>query len=272
MSHYLVAVFLEADGRSLDEALSPFNENLKVPHYISKNEIVALAREDIESYKNTRYAEYLKDPQRYIASCKNEDHIKYITEEFPKRLNWPDEECYLHQIDFYDKDNLQPDGSVFSDYNPKAKWDWCQIGGRFSSEIPLKQGGWVDEAWMTDVDINYRDDDKYREAQKFWKLYVEGQEPISDEGKEIIRYELHSKDYYTSRYDSAEEYAGWCAGFSFYAALLPSGEWIEPGEMGWWGISHAEAESEKVWHKKVKEILKEAQKKSWYVVMVDCHI
>ena len=32
--------------------------------------------------------------------------------------------------------------------------------------------------------------------------------------------------------------------FNTYAVLRPDGEWIEPGEMGWWGVSYATPEEE----------------------------
>lgn len=90
MSHYAVAVFAEPDGRGIEELLAPFDENLHVPHYISKVDIIAKVRNEIETYKNGTYAKYLKDPEAYIAQCTNQDHIKYITKEFPMKLHWTD--------------------------------------------------------------------------------------------------------------------------------------------------------------------------------------
>lgn len=270
MSHYSVAVF--SDGSSdLEEMLAPFNEYVRVPHYISRTDIIAKVRNEIETYKNTTYAEYLKDPQTYIAKYPKPNHIKYITEEFPKKLDWTDEDCYRDGIRFYEEENIKPDGSVFDNCNPNAKWDWYEIGGRFSKIIPLKDGSYADEASMCDVDISHHDEERYRKALRLWRLCVEEQTSTNEEDKELIRF-AYKKEYYTERYKSAEEYADWVSGFTFYAALLPNGEWLEPGQMGWWGISSAKAEDDIAWRKQVHEILKQAQKKNWQVTIVDCHI
>lgn len=270
MSHYAVAVFL--DGKDVDEALAPFDENLSVPHYISKADIIAKVRSEIESYRDSTYAEYLKDKKAYIEKCTNQNHIKYISEEFPKRLAWTDEECYVEGISRYDEEDLRPDGSIFSSYNPNSKWDWYEIGGRFSDIVPLVGGGYDNEASMEDVDIDHRDEEQYNNAKRFWQLYVEGQEPITEKDKELIKFVFYNKEYYKERYADAEEYAEWVSGFTFYAALLPNGEWLEPGQMGWWGISSATADDDKAWRKKVKEILKQAKDNNWDIAIVDCHI
>lgn len=272
MSHYSVAVFTAPDDKNVEELLAPYDESLHVPHYIPKSDIIAKVRNEIESYRNGAYAEYLKDPEAYVAKCTNQDHIKYISKEFPKKLTWSDEECYLDGIRYYDEENIKPDGSVFSDYNPNSKWDWYEVGGRFANIIPLKDGGYTDEAPMCDVDIHHCDEEEYKNAIRFWQLYVDGQEPITDTDKQLLKFVWYKKEYFTERYANAEEYAAWVSGFAFYAALLPTGEWLEPGQMGWWGMSHATADDDKAWHSKVKEILKQAQDNNWEITIVDCHI
>ncbi len=193
MSHYAVAVFLDPNGKNLEELLAPFDENLHVPHYIPKADIIAKVRNEIETYKNGTYAEYLKDPEAYVAKYTNQDHIKYITKEFPMKLHWTDEDCYLDGIRYYEEENIKPDGSVFSDYNPNSKWDWYSIGGRFSDIVPLKEGGYANEASMCDVDIDHRDKKEYKNAIRFWQLYVEGQEPVTEEDKELLKFVWYKK-------------------------------------------------------------------------------
>ena len=57
MSHYAVAVFLDPNGKNLEDLLAPFDESLHVPHYISKSDIIAKVRNEIETYKNGTYNE-----------------------------------------------------------------------------------------------------------------------------------------------------------------------------------------------------------------------
>lgn len=272
MSHFTVAVFEAPGGKDVEELLAPFDENLNVPHYIPKSDIIAGVRKEIEDFKETRYAEYLKDPEKYIAECKNQDHIKYISEEFPKKLLWTDEECYAEGIRYYEDENIKPDGSVFSDYNPNSKWDWYKVGGRWDNIVPLKDGNLVNTASMCDVDIEYRDEKVYKDAIRFWQLYIDGQPPETEHDKELTKHTFYKKEYFVERYETAENYAAHQAGFSFYAALLPTGEWLEPGKMGWWGMSSASTDDYKAWDIKVKEILKQAVEGDWEITMVDCHI
>lgn len=271
MSHYSVAVFTN-DECTYEELLEPYDENLRVPHYIQKSEIISSVREEIERYKNSWYADYLKNPKEYIEKYNRKEHIEYITKIFPTKLNWTDEECYADGVKYYDEEDIKSDGSVFERSNPNAKWDWYEVGGRFCNLIPLTDGSFDNEADMCDVNINYRDEKEYTRAIKFWKLYIDGEIPVTEEEKEIIKYSLYKKEYYTKRYKDAEDYADDCSAFTFYAALLPNGEWLEPGSVGWWGISLATEEAEIAWRSKVKDVLKQAQKENWHITIVDCHI
>lgn len=95
MSHYLVAVFTDGN-KTVDELLAPYNESMAVPHYTSKEELIRKERERIEYYK-------------------------YVVDEFPKELEWSDEECYKNAVRFESPENICDDGSVFGLYNPNGK-------------------------------------------------------------------------------------------------------------------------------------------------------
>lgn len=55
-----------------------------------------------------------------------------------------------------------------------------------------------------------------------------------------------------------------------YAFITPNGNWIERGQMGWFGISSNDKD-EKTWNREFKKFLK-TLKKSTIVTVVDCHI
>lgn len=275
MSHYAVAVFSDPVGQSVEELLAPFSEQLEVPHYISKEEIIKSVRNKIENFRKSSYEKYLENKEAYLAKCTNKAHIEYITKVFPKELLWTDEQCYEDGVKYYNKENIQPDGSVYSTYNPKSKWewDWYSIGGRFSDRIPLKNGEYTDEANACDVDINHIDKERYDGALMFWELCIDGRTPKNNEEKRIAKEGMFfNKEYYTERFSTAEEYAEYCARFTFFSALLPTGEWLEAGKMGWFGISSSTVESEKEWREKQKEILEKAVENGWNITIVDCHI
>lgn len=212
MSHFCVYVFHDAET-SVDELLAPFDENITLEPYVeyTKEQVIAKVRKDIEDFKNSeRYKEYLADPVKYKESWgHNETHIKYLEEEFPKRLNWTDEECYESEAKYYREDNMvTEDGSLLSTYNPKSKWDWYQVGGRWSGTIP------GDEVQMCEVPIETID--------------------------------------------------------TPYAFITPDGEWVERGEMGWFGMGSNEMD-EDAWDAKFKEYLKTLDK-NIILTQVDCHI
>ena len=223
-------------------------------------------------FHESTYKKYLADPEGYERNTKNTAYINYLKNEFPLRLKWTDEECYQHGLHYYDEDAVRPDGSVFYTYNPNSKWDWYSIGGRFQNLIPLKGGGFTDEASMDDVDIEYHSKEAYKRAIRFWQLVVDEQPPVTEEDEEVVKYAFYKKEYYTERYDSAEDYADFCSGFHVYATLLPNYEWLEPGQMGWFGLSAADADDERKWRKRLKEIFKIAKEKHWDITIVDCHI
>lgn len=274
MSHYSVAVFTNNNSSETAESLlEPYYEGLSVPHYITKQELIVNSRQRTERERNSFYKDYLKNPDAFLNEYKNSpSHISYVTKELPKKFEWTDEEHYKNELSYYEEEQIKEDGSVFEDYNPNSKWDWYEIGGRFSDTIPLKDGGFTDEADMCDVKIDNIDKEQYNRAKRFWELYVDGAEPENEEETKIVKHSFYRVNYYRDRWDSAEDYAEDCSGFGFYSAVMPDGEWLEAGSMGWFGMSAATPDDEKAWRKKTKDILKKAQEENWHITIVDCHI
>lgn len=90
--------------------------------------------------------------------------------------------------------------------------------------------------------------------------------------EEYIKESFYSEKYIRSKYPTEREYIESCTMFSTYAVLTPDGEWYEPGEMGWWGISNATPEQEAEFEKNYeKEYIKTANPE-WRLTIVDCHI
>jgi hypothetical protein len=68
-----------------------------MPRYVkhTKEELIVEEKQSIEEYKNGTYAQYLADPVKY-AEGKSENHVKYVSEDFPKKLEMNDEEIYQY--------------------------------------------------------------------------------------------------------------------------------------------------------------------------------
>lgn len=140
MSHFGVYVFHDKNT-SIYDLLAPYDESLRFDPYVeyTKEEAIADVRKEIEDCKNGSYAEYLKNPEDYKKKYGySNDHIKYLKDEFPKKLNWTDDQCYDYKKEFYDADMIDKDGNLLTTYNSKSKWDWYVVGGRWDGGIPMK--------------------------------------------------------------------------------------------------------------------------------------
>lgn len=155
MSHFLVMVFSDED-RDVDTLLSPYDECLVVPHYISKSEIIRQGREELRNYycNSSIYQEYLRDPDGYRQrNAKYPSHIKYL-DDIPRLLLQSEEEVYQRCIANYSSERICEDGSVFSTANPVGKYDWYEIGGRWECGLKTKSGDMVSSALVRDIEVD----------------------------------------------------------------------------------------------------------------------
>lgn len=125
----------------LARALARFDENREVERWTSKAEIIAEGRRGIESYRDSYYAEYLRlGEEGYRAARPHapEAHFQHVMVEFPKRLEWTDEQVYAYEIEEWD--TVREDGARLDTNNPDARWDWWTIGGRWEENFRDRQG------------------------------------------------------------------------------------------------------------------------------------
>ena len=162
MSHFTVYVFSKDNGNDIEDLLAPYDENIEMSPYVkyTKAQAIAKVRKDLEDYKHSWiYEEYLRNPEAYREKHKNnKDHLNYIENEYPKRLKWTDEECYEDMAQYARADGMVDDeGNLLSTYNPKSKWDWYVIGGRWSGNLKMKDGKEVDDALVSEIDWDKTD-------------------------------------------------------------------------------------------------------------------
>lgn len=283
MSHFTVAV-ITAKKEKLEEMLTPYDEELEVEPYITrtKKEIIEKARKWKEDFlKEQKEGKKLSDWQK-----------EYINAE-------TDEELYQAEID--EDYQYDEEGNELTTYNPKTRWDWYSVGGRWrnslltkednedvisetSSENLINQGSnlrkespigykWVDGARIKDIDFKKAIEFKntYNKAIRFWETYVEGQEPITEEEKEDIKWEVYKKEYYIERYETKENYAKMQSTFSCWALLDETG-WHEKGKMGWWTMNDSTKDSEQLFLEKFTETINKPENQDKYLIIVDCHI
>jgi hypothetical protein len=254
MSHFCGFVITTPKyNLDLEDSLEAYNEELELPMHkvLTKEQIIEKVRKDIEEYKENWYKKYLSDPEAYKASHNSPEHIKYISEEFPKKLEWTDEQVYEDYISGYRQDiengatwcKIGLDGSLWKTTNENAKWDWYTEGGRWDSSIKTKDGEFVNSALLGEIDWTEFTEDDY-------------DEPKVDEwtGKE---------------YRPLKEGVNWhFTKSSVPFCLVVDGEWFEKGSMGWWGMVSDEKDD---WNETFHDILSKLPEDS-EVTLIDFHI
>lgn len=187
------------------------------------------------------------------------------------------------------------DGRIGRYTNPNAKWDWWQVGGRWSGKLRTKTGQSVDEGFVRDLDFDTARKEAEEQAAFEWDR---AQETIN--GRELIPFEVFRKAnkdidkarelywaqpvlvdlkdaawtdpftefprYFVSREDYIAN--GGNNAVATFAFLGTDGVWRERGEMGWWACVSNEDES---WGQNFPELLAGLDPDD-YVHIVDCHI
>lgn len=112
MSHFTVGVIVPAEGEvdeHIEKLLAPYDENTQVAGYEQEYDVLWLIR-----------SKEIAEKHHLTEASTVEDCFKAMVAE------WGNEEAvYLR------------DGKTYhiSTYNPKSKWDWYQVGGRWSNKF-----------------------------------------------------------------------------------------------------------------------------------------
>lgn len=278
MSHFIGLVintpkYLEKNN--FEDALAPYDENIRVPEYVA---------ETVNDYEKVRFLAYYAagfnaEEELYehlLAEGKVEPYDDEKERRFDNKKRYYGNVAYNHQEEYvaffkekhqdlfdkfeelykeangekwngheWRKNVVTGDWERMSTYNPKSKWDWYSIGGRWDNCLLTKSGELVNECLLGELDFEPFKDSDYCKRKKrnfFGRLY----RPL----KKNVKWHLCAND------------APFC--------LVVDGQWCEKGEMGWWGITTNEKPTED-WNEQVKKILANLPADS-EVTAVDFHI
>jgi hypothetical protein len=211
----------------------------------------SLSEEELER-ENARLDKLWED---YIQLERRQSLEAKIIEDHPENKS-PNKDC----------DSCKGTGSVVSTYNRLSKWDWFQIGGR----------------WTGALDGYKPEDDPNNQEQCF---ICGGTGMRSDELGNAARqadpsYTCNGCQGKGSRVTWPTNYMPNVGDtqpvsvisrlkFRPFAIVTPAGEWFEKGSMGWFGMVSGEQGKEE-WAEKVQSIFE--QYKDYYGTIVDCHI
>lgn len=247
MSHFTVMVF----GDNPEMLLEPFDEGIEMDKYI----VGEVSATEVDRFVNY-YAEH--NP--------TESHLS-LTELYD-----------LHGEDWNSNSWTFEDGNPveYSTYNPKSKWDWYQVGGRWSGYFKMKTNATTGEVgergvfgeapeentadviMKGDIDVESMRDSKgdmaaktYDVAAEIIKLHGDSYKPWdSFENKDeyrsqpLVKAFNEKSDIFGFMFNiedymtTRDEYISEArdSAISPFAFITIDGEWVESGSMGWWGM------------------------------------
>lgn len=303
MSHFTVTVALpgtivESDIEAeLAKALAPFDENKEVPRYVkyTREQLIEKGREEIESYRDTRYAEWLADPAAYIEGTTNITHLEYLAGGGDALTNHPDpavRTLYAKAIITHEeferalparlRDNGPRTPLTFDESFPaKLEWTDEQVyasevrwesdlgpdGEVYSEYNPDSQWDWysIGGRWAGYWKVIEQAADTTELSHAAWAdrafpLGTADQEYVDERNARPGRWVDVAR-----KHDIEFEKDG-----ATYAFLDSDGKWHQKGRMGWFGISSDEKVQE-AWESEYTARVEAEADNAWFV-LVDCHI
>ena len=253
--HFAVAVFSD-DTKTLDQLLEPYQENnmgTVCDDYLEFFNVEDEYRKKYETESTTMVKlsngtiEYpwSESAKKDADAEKIELHFKDIYATF---------EEFMEGYGDYEKDEITGKYGYWE--NPNAKWDWWEIGGRYSYSYRKVDGK------VKDYDFS-PDEEDYKEAIRIWEIVVEGQ-PLK-EGEEMPF--INNPKYYTNKFNDKETFAKLSANFVTYAVITPDGEWHQNG------VGYVPTGEENIdWNVNYKARFIDTADPEWYLTIVDSHI
>lgn len=260
MSHYSVTVILDKDkvskymtegyseqksvSKVAADMLEKYDEEIEVAPYISKT------REDLQ-----------KEYETVLAGA-NGAETSFSSEWCRLKKEKGQLDSYQSYINLmYDEEDIDEDGDVISTYNPNSKYDYYTFMD-FQAETGEKvlYCKLKDKKRRRDVDIEAIRKD-------YEDLFTDNKSDYGRFGMDA----LMSLPALFEKYPDFETYLEQRTAIYSYAILTEKDEWIEPGQMGWFGCSSATPEAEGSFHRVYKEVIENADPEH-YVVVIDCHI
>lgn len=184
--------------------------------------------------------------------------------------------------------------------NPNAKWDWWQVGGRYSKRLMVHGGAKVDSAKKGEIDFPAMEREKAANATHEWNVaqtIIDGTEP--NEPWASVRERIKDNDAARAFYKEQPRVKKWQEGawnhdlFGFFSnaeeyavplveflstrccpltgfAVVKDGQWFERGKMGWWACVSNEKDGEQ-WQKEFDKLIY-GLPEDHTITVVDCHI
>lgn len=317
MSHFVVLVV----GNNIEAQLAPFQEsNSDTPReYL---EFVDKEDEILEEYRAGSSPRVVMPDGSFVTPYDERFRKKGTfgygsnTHEVPAHLEqrniaftalYPNVDAYAEEHHGYTgRDSVTHRYGYWE--NPNAKWDWYEVGGRWSGFFKLKPNvigrpgfialstkpGYADSVRLCDIDIEgMRKAAEEEAAQRYDAFHRIVAGRLVPQFSDVLNAHQGQADAAREAYWShpviqdltrANEFSGF-EGFKVTReeymqraanatlaphALLLNGSWHQRGQMGWFGVVSDKVENE-TWYEKLAELLM-ALPPETLLTAVDCHI
>jgi hypothetical protein len=279
MSHFSTLVILNKDQArepesSVSELLDPFDENKEMDDYETTCSCAGVkARLDASKQATqtlgitwdqlrTKFWEKYPSDADLKGATRDELWMKHTGK--LRRAEKAIEKAHpLYKKTDPDCEDCKGTGHRMTTYNPDSKWDWYQIGGRWTGALTGYDPG-KDPANQEQCSLcggTGKRTDAIALAHPPLQKSCNGCDGKGIRVKWPTQWESYEHDICPIRKIRAD--------FFPYAIVTPDGEWHERGKMSWFGISLDEME-ENEWRNYFLQIRK--QYRNHIAVIVDCHI
>jgi len=308
MSHFTVLVIGNDPEGQLepyyeDKEVEPYERDCSCAKWKAKSIVTARIEKEYKSFQQLRDDYHSMPAEKQTTDAWKKHIAKYLELE----------EKYLKEIIAKTKSDPKcPDckgkGKYMTTYNPDSKWDWYQMGGRWSGFFkltpnakakrkafeakrlkatklasahigvkPFLLGALIGEGKIVDKIF---DVDQCKKGDVDWKGMVEGNKQRSidlfnemkakamNEDKEVSPSNLEFI-YGIKPDQTVEEFAEEEAKV-FTFAVVKDGKWYQKGDMGWWGMTSNEKDDDK-WIKEWNKLVMSLPPDT-LLTMYDCHI
>lgn len=193
----------------------------------------------------------------------------------------------------------EENGDESYSYNPNARWDWYEIGGRWKDDLILYDGSKADYAQVKDIDWHEKVAAEFKRQQEYWdkryniikdlpkfKLWKQVRDEFTDidEARRYFNNQPAIKALINANFFFLyDEFLGdlqtgdknsCCMKYAMSNvipyAILNEEDWHEPGRMGWFGMSTAGDEETEAFKEWAWEYLTNLDGNK-YITVVDCH-
>lgn len=329
MSHFTVMVI----GDDYEKQLAPFHEyectGVDDEYVIDVNRT-----EEVEEWlKEQIWVGVAKESGVRDYHLSEEQAEKYLDDwTVMSRIKWfdsTDQDLYQEIDDWFGYKKDEETGQYFQHTNPNAKWDWYQIGGRWSGFFKVKDDALAEQGERSWMNAGAARVEGYADVTPKGNIDIEGMmtktrkemgeqfdhlaaamgdiEPVSwtalreefeniDDAREAYRNSDFKKaiDAYEADHEGVR-LDGWIGDMyvDYYLhlplnqarvryvetaamniltpyAFIKDSQWVQKGEMGWWGMSSNEKDKD-AWTQEFYKMFQELPDDT-LITMVDCHI